>query len=150
MSCWSLWWFIGIQAEKSVVSPLWYLLLPHKQVLQEDTFMPDPAQALWGPVSKVSAWCLQQQEFILHLWGQPRPSATVRNVLRVSWIILPNNSKEGFLSGVGILLDSRWFLEGVLSAQIGKFHLDYTGIWLTCEQAYAFCHEMALGHSFCM
>lgn len=44
---------------------------------------------------------------------------------------LMNNPEESFLiSGVGVLVDGLCFLEGALSASVGKFHLNYIRIFI--------------------
>jgi hypothetical protein len=57
---------------------------------------------------------------------QPKAVVIAKSVLGICWVALANNSKKVFACLVlGVLLDSLWILEVILSAQMRKVHLIY-------------------------
>ena len=52
------------------------------------------------------------------------------NVLGVSWTTPTITWKRALIPGVAVLLDGLWLLEGALSAQMRKFHLNHIGIFI--------------------
>lgn len=90
-----------------------------------------------GPLSPVSEvhGCLQQMAFSFHLWGAAKGKSRACTALRVSWRILDKSSQE-WLSRLRLsrlvwefLVAALWLLEGELSAQVGKFHLNYVCLY---------------------
>lgn len=78
-----------------------------------------------APMSKIHCVFSNREDLLFTSGRQPRETAVAYNILGISGTILTNNPNWELLkSAIGVLLANLWLLQGTLSIQMVKFHLN--------------------------
>lgn len=105
--------------------------LYYKSYSSERIFFPGHFLSGFSGLCVLSAWCLQQYKLIFHLWGAIKDN---NNRLQCFGSLLDNPDRqlirELLMLGVGVLLGGLQFLEGALSTQTRKLHVNYLCIFI--------------------